>query len=104
MGYASFGGQDLGYSMYTNSLMYKISDPLTLRADVSLMYSPFGSLAKNSRADFSGIFLQRADLEYRPSKDFGIHLQFRQLPPSTVNPFTRGYGYPYGFNGLWTDD
>ena len=79
LSYSSFGGQGLSLGMYTNSLMYKISDPLDVRFDVSLMHSPYSSFG--NRSDFSGVFLNRAELNYRPSENMLLQIQFRQVPP-----------------------
>lgn len=91
LSYSSFGGQGLSVGMYTNSLFYKFSDPLDVRFDVSLMHSPFGSFSKS--ADFGGIYLTRAELNYRPSDNTWFRLQFRQLP----SMYWMGSGLTAGF-------
>jgi hypothetical protein len=78
LSYSSFGGQGLSVGMYTNSLFYKFSNPLDVRFDVSLMHSPFGS--PGNSGNFGGIFLNRAELNYRPSENMWFQIQFRQLP------------------------
>ena len=78
--YGMVGDQGLGVSMYTNSLRYRIAEPLTVRADISMMFSPFGSASQTFKNDLSGIFLRRASVDYRPSKDTRISLQFRNYP------------------------
>jgi len=85
--YGSFGDEGLGMSMYTNSLRYRISEPLSIRADISMMFSPFGSASSLFKQDLSGIFLKRASVDYRPSKDTHISLQFRNDPYSLYNPY-----------------
>lgn len=77
LSYSSFGGQGLSVGMYTNSLMYKFSDPLDVRFDVSLVHSPFGS---SNFKDFSGVYLSRAELNYRPTDNMWLQVQFRQMP------------------------
>lgn len=84
LSYSSFGGQGLSVGMYTNSLFYKISGPLDVQFDVSLMHSPFGG----SR-DLSGIYLTRAELNYRPADNMWLQIQFRQLPAM----YWMGQGY-----------
>ena len=99
--YGSFGDQGLGMTMYTNSLRYRISEPLSVRADVSMMFSPFGSMGTQMRQDLSGIFLRRASVDYRPSKDMHISLQYRNDPYSLYGPYSP-YGhdrYRTGFGG-----
>ncbi len=102
MSYTNIGGQGVGLSMYTNSMSYRISDPLLVRADVSLVYSPFSTLGSSFQKEIGGIYLNRAQVDYQPSKTFRISLQYRNLP----------YGaYPYGYSrgimggwGMFTDD
>ncbi len=91
MSYMSFGNQGLALGTYTNSMSYKISDPLTLSADVSLLNSPYSSLGSKFSQGLNGIYLTRADLNYHPSNSFQIDLQFNQ------NPLYRYYN-PYYYN------
>lgn len=91
MSYMTAGGQSLSLAMYTNSMSYRISRPLTLSADVSVMGSPYSTLGNSFSKSISGIYLTRAELNYHPSKDFSIDLQFNQ------NPLYRYYNpYYYG--------
>ncbi|MBI5646182.1 MAG: hypothetical protein HY962_04555 [Ignavibacteriae bacterium] len=92
MGYLSMGREGLGYSAYTNSMKYQISDPLSVRADITMMYSPVGSLSAKLNNTFSGIFLERARIDYRPSKEFGVSLQFQQMPAYS-SPWNNAFGY-----------
>lgn len=78
----------MSLASYTNSMFYKIADPLDVRLDLSLMGSPFGANAYQT--DYSKIFISRAELNYKPWENFHIHLQYRQLP---INMY--GYYMPY---------
>ena len=80
LSYMTAGGQSLSLGVYTNSLSYRISDPLTIRADVSLMHSPFNNLGNKLGSDLTGIYLSRAQIDYRPSENTIFQLQYRQLP------------------------
>lgn len=103
--YGSYGGEGLGMSMYTNSLRYRISDPLSVRADVAMLFSPFGSHASSFGQDISGIFLRRASIDYQPSSDMRISLQFRNEPYSHYNTYgRRGFGMGSMFFDTWDDD
>ncbi len=77
--YMNAGGRGLSVGMYTNSLYYKFSDPLDVQFDISLMHSPFNSMGNKN--DLSGIFLSRAQLNYRPTENMLFQIQYRQLPP-----------------------
>lgn len=102
--YGSIGDQSLGMSMYTNSLRYRISEPLSVRADIAMMFSPFGSASSKFTQDLSGIFLRRASIDYRPSKDMQISLQFRSDPYSLYDPYySRGIRGGMFFDS-WDED
>ncbi len=92
MNYMTMGGQSLSLAMYTNSMTYKISQPLTLSADVSLMSSPYSTLGNSFQKSINGIYLTRAELNYRPTKNFSVDVQFNRNPLySYYNPY-----YYYG--------
>ncbi len=94
MSYMTFGNQGLALGTYTNSMSYKISNPLTLSADVSVLNSPYSSLGSKFSQGLNGIYLTRADLNYRPTNNFQIDLQFNQ------NPLNRYYN-PYYYYNPW---
>jgi len=100
MSYITFGNQGLALGMYTNSLSYKISNPLTISADVSLLNSPYSSLGSKFSQGLNGIYLTRADLNYHPSNNFQIDLQFNQNPMARYySPYYNPYYYynPWGW-------
>ena len=88
MSYLSMGSSNVGVTMYTNTMRYQIAEPLSLRADVGFMFSPFGSSAGLLKNDVNKIFLERAQLDYRPTKDFSVSVQFRQIPVGAMYPYT----------------
>jgi hypothetical protein len=95
MSYSTFDNQGVALGMYTNSMSYRISNPLTLSADVSILNSPYSTLGKNFSQGLNGIYLTRADLNYRPTDNFQIDLQFNQ------NPMNRYYSPYYYYNPWW---
>jgi hypothetical protein len=99
MSYMTIGNQGLALGMYTNSLSYRISNPLTISADVSLLNSPYSSLGSKFSQSLNGIYLTRADLNYHPSNNFQIDLQFYQNPLARYySPYYSPYYYnPWGW-------
>lgn len=85
--YLSAGSYGMSLAAYTNSMFYRIADPLDLRFDISLQGSPFGS---GQNADFSRLLLSRAELNYRPWENVHVRFLYRQVPY-----FDRGYYSPY---------
>lgn len=96
LSYTSFAGQGMSLGVYTNSMQYKFSDDLDVRTDISLMASPFNSLGKDAQSNLSGLFLSRAELNYRPWKNALLQISYRQIPAS----YGLGSGYGYGFGGM----
>ena len=78
--YLSSGGRGLSLASYTNSMMYRIADPLSVRFDLTLQGSPFGQYDGGAQTDFSRLYLSRAELNYRPSENFFVKFQYHQLP------------------------
>ncbi len=106
MSYSSFGGQGVALGVYTNSMAYKFSENLDVEADVSFVNSPYSSLGDAHTKSLNGIYLSRAQLNYRFSDDFHVTLRYNQVPGGYYSPY--GYGYnrysPFGFgDNHWRD-
>ncbi len=104
--YMTFGKQSLALGVYTNSMFYKISDPLTMQVDISLTHSPFNSFGKQYQNQFNGIYISRAALNWRPSDNTFINLEFRNLPTSyyLMNPYYRYYNNWYRYDDVGFND
>lgn len=91
---SSFGGHTSSLGMFTNSMMWQFSDKLAARVDVSAAYSPNASTLSNSPGGLNGdtrLFVQNAEIAYRPSENVELHLSFHQSPYG-------GWGSPYGYS------
>jgi hypothetical protein len=96
--YSNFGvsGMGMGIGIYTNSMKYKFSDNLNAKIDISLAHSPFGSSNKSLVNKFSGLYINRAEVNYKPFDNFLIQVKYRQLPAYSYSPymyFNYGLGY-----------
>ncbi len=100
LSYMTAGGQGLSMGMYTNSMAYKFSDDLDVNADISLMASPYNTFGKQYQSSLSGLFLNRAQLNYRPWKNTLFQVQFQQLPVTYMmgSGFMRGNSFFGGLN------
>jgi hypothetical protein len=96
LSYSSFAGQGMSLGVYTNSMQYKFSDKLDVRTDISLMTSPFNTLGKDAQSSLSGLFLNNAELNYRPWKNTLFQVSYRQMPSA----YLLGTGYGYGMGGM----
>jgi hypothetical protein len=88
LSYMSLGGTSMSLASYTNSMFYKIADPLNVRFDVTLQGSPY--MQSPNQSAFNGVFLSRAELNYRPWENCFIKVEYNRLP----------IGY-YGLSRLW---
>lgn len=89
MNYSTFGGNGLALGIYTNSMMYQFSDNVDFRIDANLVHSPYSSFGNSFTDNITGFHISRAQLNYRPWKNFSVSLSYQQLP---------GYYNPYGYN------
>lgn len=96
LSYSAFAGQGLSLGVYTNSMFYKFNDKLNLQVDASIVTSPYNTFGEDFTNNINGLYLSKAALNYMPSKDVMISIQYRQLPGGYYyNPF---YGNNSFFN------
>lgn len=101
LSYQAFGGHGIALGVYTNSLMYKFSDQLNVQADLSLVNSPYNSFGKEFASQINGFYLSRAQINYKPTENTTIMLQYQNMPMNFYNPF---YGYSPFYRGSYFDD
>ena len=80
LSYTTSGGKGYSLGALTSNIGYEFSNALSAQFDVSLLHSPFNNLGGNFANDISGIYLSRAAINYRPSKDLFLQIQYQQLP------------------------
>jgi hypothetical protein len=80
LSYTTSGGRGYSLGALTSNIAYQISDPLSVQFDVSLLHSPYNNLGGNFSKNISGVYLSRAELNYRPSKNLFFQIQYQQLP------------------------
>ncbi|MBA4251116.1 MAG: hypothetical protein C0425_06410 [Chlorobiaceae bacterium] len=93
LSYSAWGGNGMAVGAYTNSMFYKIADNFDVQADISLIHSPFNSFGREFGNQFNGIHLTRAQINYKPSDNFLITVQYRQIPFNYFNSY--GFHSPY---------
>jgi len=79
---------------YVAGINYQISDPLSLKLNLGMSYTPYSSIGtvEENTAD---IYVKSATLDYRPNNSFRMRVDFRNIKPSDYmngNPFT-----PYNY-------
>lgn len=81
LSYFSSGGRGMTIGMYMNSIIYRISNPLTLHIDLAWVHQP-GNLFSSDRGtptDYGSI-LPSFTLTYHPSDKFYMEIGYRSIP------------------------
>lgn len=101
LSYSSFGsGQGMALGVYSNNMLFKISNNLNLDLEASVVNSPYSTFGKSFQKSINGIYLTNAELNYKPFKDVSISVQYRQVPYYSYDPFNNFYGgYSDGYLG-----
>ncbi|MFH1194592.1 MAG: hypothetical protein V1720_02695 [bacterium] len=80
MSYSSFGGNGLALGVYTNSMSYQFNDNFDIQVDASIVNSPYSSFGDDFASKINGIYLSRAQINYRPSENFNLTIQYNNSP------------------------
>jgi len=89
--YSAFGGNGVALSTYTNSMAFRLSENLNLEVDASLVASPYSSFGEEHQKSINGIYLSRAQLNYKISNNSNLVIQFVNPPPETY--YFNNYNY-----------
>jgi len=81
MSYSAFGGNGVALSTYTNSITFRFSENINLEVDASLVASPYSSFGEDHQKSINGIYLSRAQLNYKISNNSNLVIQFLNPPP-----------------------
>lgn len=91
MSFNAFGGQSVALGVYTNNMSYSFNKDLFIEADVSLVTSPYSSFGTEHSKSLNGIYLSRAQLNYRPSENMNIMIQYNGGPNNYYSPYNNYY-------------
>lgn len=75
----NFGGHSFSQGVYLNSMSYQVSDPVRVNVEWGIQHQPFGGNAFGSQQP-SNFFLSGASVEYKPSQNFKIDVQYSSYP------------------------
>jgi len=98
MSYSSFGNQGVALGTYTNTMMFKFADNLSFRTDISFVNSPYSSMGKNFSNSLNGVYLSNAELNYKPTENSLITIQYRQIPANYYNSYS-----PYSYYNRYSN-
>ncbi len=85
MSYSAFGGNGVAVSTYTNSMFFKFNDNLNIEVDASLVTSPYSSFGNEHQKSINGIYLTRAQLNYKMSENSNLMIQYYSMPQGTYH-------------------
>ncbi|HAQ60989.1 TPA: hypothetical protein DCR49_03170 [Candidatus Delongbacteria bacterium] len=94
MSYTNSSSGSTMINEYVAGINYKISDPLSLKLNLGMSYTPYSSIGpvEDNTAD---IYIKSATLDYRPNDSFRMRVDFRNIKPSDYmngDPF-KPYNY-----------
>ena len=102
LSFSTSGSNQLAVGSYTNRIFYKFNDKMNFQLWTSLVTTPYSTL-NNSNDKFDGIYIDKASINYSPSNNFMIELQFSNNPYRYYQPYYNynrfsNYNYGYDFN------
>lgn len=99
MSYMTMGGQGLALGMYTNSMMYKFSNKVDAQVDVSLQHSPYSTFDQRLQNSLTGVFLNRAAIDYRPADNMLLRVSYEKIPFGLNGMYGPYNGFFHGSEG-----
>ncbi|MDP3025056.1 MAG: hypothetical protein Q8O10_05930 [candidate division Zixibacteria bacterium] len=77
--YFSSGKQSGTFGLYTNTLEYRISQPLLVRVGLTYLHQPLSVFNRGSQS-LNGVLLPNFQLFYQPSKSFQLRIDVSSMP------------------------
>ena len=108
MSYSAFSGQGVAMGVYTNRMKYAFNDKLNVELDASIVNSPYNTLGDSFTSSLNGIYLSKAAVNYKPTNNTYISVQFRQMPGAyyySGRPYymSHSFGRDYFYDDWYND-
>ena len=81
LSFSAMGGQGYNQGLYLNTMKYQLSEPLSFHLQLGIQHQPFGNQAGDYQLQNSA-FVSSAGMEYKPTDNVKLQLQFSQRPSS----------------------
>jgi len=104
LSFVTGGGHSFNQGLYLNTMSYRLFNPLTMYLQLGFAHQPFGQLGEKNLSGGNQFFVSGAGLEYQPSENFKLQLEFRQQPYSFYNPYYYNTRYRSNFSSDSADD
>lgn len=90
LSYTTMGSAGMALGVYTNSMAYKFNDKLNMQADISLVNTPYNSFGPEVSKQINGVYLSRLQLNFKPTDNMSVMVQYRNMPMSYYSPYYYG--------------
>ncbi len=85
LSFTSVGGRGYNQGLYLNTMNYRFSDPLLMQVRIGYLHQPLGG--NQLMSDQNGkVFLQKAMLQYKPTENMSIILDYESIPSPMMSP------------------
>lgn len=81
LSFSAMGGQGYNQGLYLNTMKYQLSEPLSFHLQLGVQHHPFSNQTGDSQFQNSA-FVASAGMEYKPTDNVKLQLQFSQRPSS----------------------
>ncbi|MBN2029549.1 hypothetical protein JW824_04825 [bacterium] len=86
LSYFSMGGNSFNQGLYLNTMNYQFSDPLFMQVRIGYVHQPFGMMDQSNGMN-GKVFIQRAMIEYKPTENMKLTIDYQAHPNTMVLPF-----------------
>jgi len=103
LSFSTFGSNQFSVGSYTNRIFYNFNNKLNFQLWTSIVTTPYSTLNNSPKNKFNGIYIDKASINFKPTKNFMIDFQFSNNPYRYYNTFYNynlfpGFNYGYDFN------
>jgi len=84
--FGSYGGQSFNSGLYLNTMNFQLSKPLFMQVRMGYAHQPFN--IAGDRPNKGQFFLQKAMLQYKPSENTQITIEYQSIPAGMFSPYS----------------
>lgn len=99
--YSTFGKNAFAIQSYTNTISFNLSDNIAFEMDASIINSPYSTFGKNFSNNINGLYITRAQLNYRISENSSFQFQFNNNPFFLLRDNNSRYWLFNNFNDIY---
>ncbi|MDA3886449.1 MAG: hypothetical protein PF638_12720 [Candidatus Delongbacteria bacterium] len=98
MNYSSTGTSSAFVNEYVAGINYRISDPMNLRFELGMSYTPYSTFTIPGEEEEAQVYLKSATFDYRPNKQFHLQVGFNNYQANDL--LFNSLNKPFGSNFL----